>query len=836
VRLALLVLVACSARELPPEPRVPKTGVPDASVAIVPGTREVPSLRLPDDVTPLAYDVKLELDPESETFRGHVEIRVRIARTTDHVWLHAHGLAIATALADGRPLAKLAGTDDVVGFDFGRRVTGEVVLAFEYTGHLGRDAEGLFRQRAGGTWFLYAQAQAVFARRIVPCFDEPRWKPRWNVTLVVPKHQVALANGAQLKETALAGGRREVRFAEIAAMPSYLLSVAVGPFELVDLGTVGRGKVPVRAAVAPADAKQLGIVRDKLPPIVGALERYLDQPLPVAKLDLVAVPEFFGAMENVGLVTFDSSILVGDRRNPTAVRRFMRFAAHELAHQWFGNLVTPAWWDDLWLSEGLTTWLAEKVSDELGASEDPKLRAQLSRLAALSADDDADPRPLRRPILAGDDIDDRFDEIAYEKGGAVLDMIERHARPEVFVTAIRRYVTARAGGTATSEDFVGALRTVSKPAANVLASYLDLPGVPVVDLSLECVTKPKALVLAVRGNAKAIVPVCIRHDKGETCSDTGSGHIYFDHCPAWIIGNAGGLGYYRVGTPALAKAAPLRPTERLAHADDVAAAALRGELPIRDALAVLAALAAGDATSQLAALRLAEAIDPIVDDATRPAWTRWLAARFATRLPKLLGARNQLEYELRDRLPVILGGDRFDARTITTARTIVERSITAGEPPPEAALAIAAPSVGVQLFDRIVAKALDAPSERRAEIFEQLGWFPGNLAPRVVELFLDQRFRAQHVWPALERMLQRTSTRTAAWRAIRDRAPEITRAVARVELDAIIAAARWLCDASASGELTAFPDGEARRKAIAAIDRCVSRRTAAGNLAVAVGP
>ena len=835
VRLVVIALVACSARELPPE-RVPAPVVPDAGAidALVVKAPE-PGGRLAGGAVPLAYDVRLELDPDNEAFAGRVEIRVRFAAPADQVWLHADGLEIAKATIGGAAVTKLAGPPGVIGF--AGTFSGELTLALDYTGHLDDEAEGLFRQKTGKQWFLYAQSQAVFARKIVPCFDEPQWKPAWRVTLVVPKQQVALANGAQIKETTLADGRREIRFAEIGAMPSYLFSVAVGPFAVRELGTVGRDRIAVRAAVAPADADRLDIVREKLPLIVDALEHYLDRPLPVAKLDLVAVPEFFGAMENVGLVTFDRSILVGDRKSVTATRRFMRFAAHELAHQWFGNLVTPAWWDELWLSEGLTTWLADKVSDELGGAEDPELRAELARLAALAADDE-EPRSIRRAIAPGDDIDDRFDEIAYEKGGAVLEMVERLVHPEAMRGALRRYLAMHRDRSATSRDFLAALEGASPDAAAVLRSYLEFAGVPIVDIVVDCAPSPKRLELRVRDQA-ATVPICIRHDRGELCKTTRAGErIALDHCPAWVIGNAGGVGYYRVGTPAVAKGAPLVTTERLAHADDIAAALLRGELAIADAVRELRVLAAGDTPSQYAALQIAEAIDPLVDDAARPAWTRWLAARFAARMPKLLAARSPLEYELRDRLPLLVGGS-FDAKTIRAARAIVDRAIKAGIRAPESALAIAAPRGGKVLFDRIVAAAVAAPSEQRSGILDGLGWFGPEFAPRVVELVVDPRFKPVQVWPALERMLGRPATRTAAWRALRERAAEITNAVARVELDVIVAGTRALCERSVTTELeAAFPSATAtaRKKAVAAIDRCISRRTKAGNFSGAFVP
>jgi len=850
-----IVLAGCSAREVPswspPRAQDAAARPTDAGLASVRPT--APGLRLPDTATPLAYDLRLELDPDRESFRGTVEIRIRLRRPSDHVWLHVVELEIASASFRAGPrngaLAPLdiRNPDGMEAFGFGATLPeGELTLVFDYTGHFSRNDEGLFRQQAGGRWFLYSQAESMFARRILPCFDEPGWKPAWRVTLIVPGKQVALGNGPLVSDTLLADGRREIKLAEIAPMPSYLLAVAVGPFVLVEAGRLGRARVPVRIAVAPGDERRVGIVAAKLPAVVEALERYVDQPLPWPKLDLVAVPRFFGAMENIGLVTFQSSILVGDPKSPARARRFIRFAAHELAHQWFGNVVTPAWWDDLWLSEGLSTWLGEKVSDELGGHDDRVLRGQLARLHALGADDAPDPRPLRRAITSTDDVDDRFDAISYEKGGAVLEMFERFVGTDAFRDAIRGYLRTRANASATAADFLAALGAVAPNTVAPFRAYLQRPGVPVVEIALRCAGATPAIELHSRDGTG--VPVCVRHAKGtgsaRTCGIAGDRErISLGECPSWLIANAGGDGYYRVATPTAGSQAPMTPTEQLAYADDVAAALLRGELAAGEVLRELRALASRDQVSQLAALEIAEAIDPLVDDVTRPAWSRWLAARFANRIGKaaMLGARTPVELQLRDRLAQLIGADRFEAATASASRTIVERAFANDHAPPEYLLAIAAPRGGKLLFDRIVARAAAAPDERQAWLLEALGAFGPDLAPRLVELVGDPRFKPGRVWPAVAAMLSRPQTRSAAWRAVRARLPQIVAQFAASELPQVIEPLGSLCDATSRGEVALSFGANADdllaavlMRTLASIDRCVLHHTRLGGLAAAL--
>ncbi len=855
--LLLLVVAGCSSRE-PAAPREPAAVEPPRdAIARDAGSPAVPGLRLPDGTTPLAYALRLELDPDRETFSGQVEIRIRLDAPADRVWLHAVNLELTTARfrAGSRSgaLVAIAGeqrADGMHGFRFDAAVAaGEATLVFEYTGQISSEAgtqEGLFRQQAGEQWFLYSQAQSMFARRIVPCFDEPRFKPSWQVTLVVPKPLVALGNGGQVSERALSDGRREVALAEVTAMPSYLLAVAVGPFVLVDAGRVGRTKVPVRVAVAPGDARRSTIAAAKLPAVVDALERYLDQPLPLAKLDLVAVPRFFGAMENVGLITFESTILVATP-DAAAVSRFIRFAAHELAHQWFGNAVTPAWWDDLWLSEGFATWLGDKISIELGGVDDAILRAQLARLDALAADDADDARPLRRAVASSDDVDERFDAIAYEKAGAVLGMFERFAGGEPFRAAIVAYLRDHTSRTATARDFVSALGAATTPAiAMAFFSYLDRAGAPLVEFALRCDGAPG---VELRARGGVTVPVCIRHARGRACSLVDQvARIPLAACPSWLAANAGGEGYYRVaGGVAAPHAATalLSPTERLAHADDLGATLLRGELAITVALRELAALATmRDATSQLAALALARAIDPLVEDAHRPTWSAWLAKRFAARLgaAALLAPRTTADRELRDRLVPLLAAHAQPAATAAAVARVEQALRTAAKRPAEFVLALAV-ARGPGLFERIVAGALaSAEGERREEWLESLGLFGAELAPRLVALTKDPRFTAAQVWPAIAVMLSRPAARTAAWRAVRAQLPTLLSSLETDELPLVIDATRSLCDATARAEVAAAFDAKldaamrtsSLTPALAAIDRCITRRAALGDLAAAL--
>ncbi|TMQ16641.1 MAG: M1 family metallopeptidase [Deltaproteobacteria bacterium] len=824
------------------------------------GSAVAAGLRLGEDAAPVAYDLTLDLDPDRATFTGHVAITIAVAAPVTRLWLHAVDLDIASArlqsVGGDAPAAVIPGSDgsEMLGFAPPHPIdAGTAVLVIDYTGrvadlsrHAGKDEQGLFRERAGGRWYLYSQAESVFARRIVPCFDEPRWKPRWRLTAIVPRGLAALGNAAVAAERELPDHRREVQFAEIAALPSYLFAVAVGPFELVDAGRLGDGHIPARLAVAAGDGKRAALALRELPRIVDALERYIAAPLPLAKLDLVAVPEFFGAMENPGLITFQTGVLVGGRD-------FTRIAAHELAHQWFGNAVTPAWWDALWLSEAFASWLGDRVTGSL-TTRIPAL-AHRGRLAALEADDRIDAEALIHPVATSGEVEPAFDAILYDKGAAVLAMFERFVGRDTFQAAVRSYLATYTGRSVTTRQFLDALGAAARPAvAEALASNLRYAGTPAVELSLRCGAAP-ALVASARD--RVAVPVCVRFPAASggaatQCVLAGSATVHplpaATGCPAWLIGNDGGLGYYRTvwrGPVRLAPLALLSPDEQLARADDVAFAVRRGELAAAEALTELAAFAAlREPHATLAALEIAGAIDAMVGDPVRPAWTSWLAGQLGHRMTRdalLAPPRSVAEYIARAQIVELVRGE-IDPDVVAEARARIDRlGDVAGDP---ARLRIAAARDAGALFERLVrAAATVRTGQARDQALEALGDFPAPLAPRVVDVLLDARFPTDRVWPAVATMLARGETRSAAWRALHARFARVLAALPPARARDALEALAGLCDPGARAELAADAApvvpaaGDARRtldRTLAVIDRCVARRAMVGDIAAAL--
>lgn len=818
---------------------MPRT-IADAAIPVdaAPPVAE-PTFRLPEGVRPLHYDLRLEIDPAKDSFAGTVSIRVRLDRPTRTIWLHARELTIAKArYARGDVVVGTLREHDLLPIELPREeLPGDLTLELQYLGKVDRDQEGLFRQRG----FVFSQAEAAFARRIVPCFDEPRFKVPWKVTIVAPRSQTVLANAPMAEAVDGMGGLRQTTFAEIDAMPTYLMAVAVGPFALVDGGTVGRNKIPLRIAVAAKDRKRTAYAVAMTGKLVERLETYFDMPLPLAKLDLVAVPELFGAMEHPGLVTFASDILLGDAADRGYRRRFLRVCAHELAHQWMGNLVTMAWWDDLWLAEAFATFLGDKAAGEVGAFGDDPLRLQLDLEDARRADAEPNPSALHRSIADGDDLDETFDAIAYEKGRAVLVMFERFVGEATMRTAVRAYVTAHGKGSATTADFAAALATASQTpdVGKALDSVVRHAGAPVVELSIACPAGgPPTVTAAARDGV--IVPVCLRAPSVTSCALVGPRTQVplpgAAECPPWVVGNDRALGYYEVVQPtAIAPLGTMSPSERLARAHDVAGMVRRGELALDKAAAVARSLAAsGDPYAELGAAAIARALDPVVGDADRAAWSAWLGKTFASALTvrALFSPRSAIEYARRDALLAFVPGSALPNAVVARARALLDRDLArtrhdAGFD--ELALRLSGHAGGAPLWKAIQRVLAQGDGDVNAVLLAGAPVLGAAFAAGIAEAIEAAKLPSDARAAAWASLLVHRETRAAAWPLVASKLPAILGALKPADAKDLIDALGQTCDQAIRAGLPATPP-DAVDEARTAIDRCLARAAAAGPL------
>ena len=447
---------------------------------------------LPSDVTPDHYAVVVTPHADDLTFTGSVRIDLTVHAATSRITLNDADIVIDKAGLAGEGAAPAIAYDDkteTASFSFDHALApGHYALSLEYHGKIYQQASGLFAldyKTAGGSRrALFTQFENSDARRFLPCWDEPGLKATFDLTVVAPAGEMALSNMPIAETTPAPGGMTRVRFARTPKMSSYLLFLGLGDFERAhrQVGAVDVGVVVKRGDLAQAD-----YALDAAAHLLPYYDRYFGKPYPLPKLDLIAAPgssQVFGAMENWGAIFFFEHDLLIDPRVSTQNDRQDVYVtvAHEMAHQWFGDLVTMAWWDDLWLNEGFASWMEDKATDQFH----PEWKLWLQELGdkenAMQVDARAGTHPIITPI---DDVlqaDQAFDTITYSKGAAVIRMFEAYVGADAFRDGVRRYIAAHAYGNTVTDDLWREIDPVSpsRPLTGIAHDFTLQPGVPLI--------------------------------------------------------------------------------------------------------------------------------------------------------------------------------------------------------------------------------------------------------------------------------------------------------------------------------------------------------------------
>jgi alanyl aminopeptidase len=446
---------------------------------------------------------------------------------------------------------------------------GPAVITIQYTGNISKSlTDGPFQQRYKDDWYVFTKFEPVTARRAVPCFDEPSFKARWSLTLHVPKELKAFSNTPIVREVDGADGLKTVEFMQTKPLPSYLLAFAVGPLDIVEVGPVGANSVASRIIVPRGRSLDASYAASITPKLVAALEQYFGTPYPFEKLDQIAVPlsGAWGAMENAGLIAYGPSFLstAADDTDRTRYQRTV-VMAHEIAHQWFGNMVTPGWWDDIWLNEAFAEWLGNKMARQVQPEAAGMMTTVIAgRAYGMRMDYLSTSRKVRESITGAGDIASAFDAITYLKGEAVVAMYENYLGERRFQSAARTYLKKHAWGNATSNDFLEAMADSGAPKeAASMAGFLDRRGVPLLKTSVQCRgTGPATLdlrqeplvpiVAQVAATTTWQIPVCVRYGVNgsvhRTCFLLTKREQTFripqtNGCPEWPIAGDDGTGY-----------------------------------------------------------------------------------------------------------------------------------------------------------------------------------------------------------------------------------------------------------------------------------------------------
>lgn len=539
---------------------------PETETIEVQGRRPVeayPRGRLSDAVRPLAYRLDVTVDPAAARFSGHVEIDVAMALPNRSVFLHGRDLAVSRVMArsGGRTIS---GTWTQLDAQGGAQilfaeplVVGPATLVFDYDAPFAGTAAGMFHVQVDSAWYSWTQFQSTDARAAFPSFDQPGFKTPFAVTLRTPPGLKAIGNAPELPLTQQ-DGLDVHRFAPTLPLPTYLIAMMVGPFVTLKgevAPTLQRpDPLPLRIVSTRQNAARLDYARDNSARIVRLLEDYFGEPFPYPKLDQVTTPILPGAMENAGADLYRDDLLVMDRNAPVAQQQeFGRIVAHELAHQWFGDLVTPAWWDDLWLNESFANAMGYLIGQAWRPDLDIWSGVLDEGYAAMDIDSLLAGRTVRQPIATTAQIDSAFDRITYGKGGQVLAMFGTYMGRERFRDGVRRYIAAHAHGTATSDDFFAALSQAGEDPRLVpaLRSFVEQQGVPLLAFQRTgdryTISQSRYAPLGVAAPATQwIMPVCVRRGLDRRCQMLDARSTTFD-IPGTevLVPNAWGTGYYR---------------------------------------------------------------------------------------------------------------------------------------------------------------------------------------------------------------------------------------------------------------------------------------------------
>jgi aminopeptidase N len=755
-----------------------------------------------------------------------VSIQIDVRQPTWHVVLHARGMHIAQAEADagGARIAAAVSMRVAHGgvvpeelvLSFARPLpAGPATLALTYDAPFSGDLTGLYRVREGDRWYAFTQFEATDARRAFPCFDEPGFKTPFDLALTAPAGATALANMPEAApgEVSTSAGADLIahRFQTTPPLPTYLVAFAVGEFDAAE----GQAEpVRIRALTTKGKAGMTRFALDAAAGILAKLGDYFGLPYPYPKLDLLAVPDFGpGAMENPGLLTFREPLLLLDEGATVGARRAQAMViAHEFAHQWFGDLVTMKWWDDIWLSEGFATWASAKAVDAWRPSFGAMLDANASTQQIMDTDALRTSRAVREPVHSSSEAGD-FDGIVYDKAAGILRMLESWLDPDTFRRGVQRYLRENAWKNATAADFFAALDFVSAShVAGLADGFLDHPGVPAVLVSWTCGGTAGARLELRASEWRPLgsgadpprtwtLPVCVASDAApKRCFTVGTEPIARDlggRCPGWLYPNAQGAGYYRFVLErahllALARAErALGAIERVGLVSNAWAAVRQGAIEPSTLLDVLPAF--DGETSRPVIEQIASTLrafeENLVDDATAETFRGYVAARMAPRKASLgweaKGAGEDDERVLARRVVLrTMGEVAADPTTLAEAEAYAIRWLAnpqaVASDTAEVAVPMASLRAGASRFEELrgAARAAKSP-EQRVLAIRAMGMF-GNpdVLRSALDLALTDEIRPSELRYVFSSALDRPAAapivfewEKARWEALRARVP-----------------------------------------------------------------
>ncbi|HKH72105.1 MAG TPA: M1 family metallopeptidase [Vicinamibacterales bacterium] len=825
--------------------------------------------RLPGTVVPEHYTLAFEPDLAKETFRGRESIRVTLTEPGTSITLHAAEITFGevTITSGGRTqIAKVTtnAKNETATFTVPERLgEGQATIQISYTGVLNDQLRGFYISKANGRKYAVSQMEATDARRAFPSFDEPIYKATYDISMTVPVGDTAISNGKITNDTPGAQpGTHTLTFARTPRMSSYLVALVVGDFACREGASEG---VPIRICSTPDKRELTGFALEAAAQQLKFYNDYFGIKYPFGKLDIIGVPDFSaGAMENIGAITFRERLLLIDPATASigARKRVASVISHEIAHQWFGDLVTMKWWDDIWLNEGFATWMANKPL----AAWKPDWHVDLDDAAdtqgALGIDAMKSTRAIRMKVETPEEINEVFDGIAYEKTAAVLRMIEKYVGPDAFRKGVASYLKKYSYSNAAGEDFWNEVaRVTGKPVDRIMRSFVDQVGAPVLSVRSSCAQNTSNIDVKIArfidtpGSTPSpqtwTLPVAVKGSNGQTkyeLIDRAEGSFKIEGCGA-TFANADSRGYYLTDYTAdtvgqFAKTpSRLTATERISLLGDEWRMVRAGRHDI-DLYLDLAAAMAGDDTPVIAetiAERLESISDDIADATERARYQAWIRTHFGPVLtglglpgPATDGDDRQYRRGILLHLVGVVGND---PSVQATARELALRYIADPNSVPSTlvpkVLQVAAVDGDAALYQRYLdqMKTASAQPERYYRYFNALSWFSDPaLVKRTLEFALSPDVRSQDASTVLGSLLAHPWSSDQAWEFTKNRWPLLVKTLNMFQaIPSLVGSFGSFCSVSRSSDVKEFlaknsvpSAARAAQQAIEQIDSCVA--------------
>ena len=804
--------------------------------------------RLPEVARPENYKLTFTPDIDKAKFEGDETIAIRVLNSTSEITLNAvdidfHEVSITSGGSTQTAKVTPEKDKEMVVLSVEKPLAaGPATIHITYSGILNDEMRGLYLGKDDqGRKYAASQFEATDARRAFPSFDEPDYKATFDITAVADKDLVAISNQKIVSDTPGPGDKHTVHFATTPKMSSYLAALVVGNFEYIEGEADG---IPIRVYSTPGKKEMGRFALESASYILSYYDKYFAIKYPYGKLDLIGLPDFSaGAMENTGCITFREVILLIDEKQGSVglKKEIASVIAHEMAHQWFGDLVTMKWWDDIWLNEGFATWMEDKPVAKWKPEWNYPLDDVSGTGQTLNVDSLANTRPIHQAAETPAQIQELFDGIAYGKAASVLRMLESYLGEETFRAGVNAYLKQHQYANATADDFWDAqAKTSKKPVDKIMPTWVKQPGVPIVNVKAQCSGNSTTVNLSQQryyidrtkfeapNDQLWQIPICL---KGSASGDGANCELMtkkeesftLPGCSTWVLANAGATGYYRTGYSADAVRAlasdaetKLTPAERIALQSDIWASVRVGREPVGDFLAFAQGLQADRNRAVLDDVlgHFNYIGQYLVSSSDRDEYRAWLRQYLAPAMKEMgyepKPGETDEQRTLRSRIFNTLGYDARDPETLEEARKIADKALadpsSVDSELAGGAFGLAALNGDSSFYDRVLAatKNPKTPEQYYTYLFTLPQFSDQKLLERTLEFAISPDVRSQDALNVVGSVMQNPEGEKLAWDFIQSHWDAIAKAGGPFASAAVVQSTSSFCNAEMRDQVTEF--------------------------------